>query len=742
VTGSPTVAVTSSGASVAGAVTVSGATVTFTPASPLAYGATITATVSGAEGSGGTAPARSWSFTVVTDPEQPTPVTLFGAADPGASVGVDGTSVELGTVFSSSVAGQVTALRFYKTAGDTAAHTGTLWGPTGLALTTVTFSGESASGWQTAALASPVTLTAGTNYTVSFLSPQGRYPYVTGYFASPRSSGPLTATNGTYRYGTGGVMPASSWQSSSYFADVVFTAGTTSTPAPSVASKAPTGTSVATTAAITATLSQDVTAPSLSVSAGGANVAGTSLYGAATRTLTFTPSTALAAATAYTVTVTIGGQTLDQWTFTTAAPEVPGSVETLFGTVTPATAASTDTAAVELGTAFTVAKAGSVTAIRFYKGSGNTGTHVGSLWSATGQRLATVTFTGETASGWQRAALSDPVALSPGSTYVVSYLAPAGRYAIEAGYFATARTSGSITAPATSNGRFLYGAAGGFPTGSWNASSYFVDAEVTFGAVTTPTPTPTSVVTAVTPAGGGTDIAPTTTIAATFDIAASGAVLTVTKGAATVPGVSAYDPDTHVVAFTPTDPLEWSAAYTVRVTIAGAAATGGEWTFTTTSAPPVLAAQTIFGDATPQNGAWNDPKSVQVATRFTVSAPGQATSVRFYKGDANTGDHTGYLWRADGVLLGQVSFFGETASGWQDAVFAQPIDLQPGVEYRVGLHSTTGRYAVDLNGLAQPMTAGALSTPANGAAYTYSQAFPDNLSSHNYWVDVTFAPRE
>ena len=36
--------------------------------------------------------------------------------------------------------------------------------------------------------------------------------------------------HGTYRYGTGGVMPASSWQSSSYFADVVFTAGTTSTP--------------------------------------------------------------------------------------------------------------------------------------------------------------------------------------------------------------------------------------------------------------------------------------------------------------------------------------------------------------------------------------------------------------------------------------------------------------------------------------------------------------------------------
>ncbi|QRK07351.1 DUF4082 domain-containing protein [Archangium violaceum] len=44
---------------------------------------------------------------------------------------------------------------------------------------------------------------------------------------------------------------------------------------------------------------------------------------------------------------------------------------------------------------------GSVTGIRFYKGSSaNAGTHVGSLWSRTGQRLASATFTNETATGW------------------------------------------------------------------------------------------------------------------------------------------------------------------------------------------------------------------------------------------------------------------------------------------------------------------------------------------------------
>ncbi len=44
---------------------------------------------------------------------------------------------------------------------------------------------------------------------------------------------------------------------------------------------------------------------------------------------------------------------------------------------------------------------GFVTGVRFYKGAGNGGTHVGSLWSTAGERLATATFTGESATGWQ-----------------------------------------------------------------------------------------------------------------------------------------------------------------------------------------------------------------------------------------------------------------------------------------------------------------------------------------------------
>jgi hypothetical protein len=39
---------------------------------------------------------------------------------------------------------------------------------------------------------------------------------------------------------------------------------------------------------------------------------------------------------------------------------------------------------VELGVKFQSSVAGTITAIRFYKGPQNTGTHVGNLWSAAG----------------------------------------------------------------------------------------------------------------------------------------------------------------------------------------------------------------------------------------------------------------------------------------------------------------------------------------------------------------------
>ena len=132
-----------------------------------------------------------------------------------------------------------------------------------------------------------------------------------------------------------------------------------------------------------------------------------------------------------------------------------------------------------LGVKFSSDVGGIITGIRFYKASANTGTHVGSLWSASGTLLAQVTFTGEAASGWQTAAFSTPVTITPGTTYVASYLAPNGHYAVTPAAFSSAGVdNGPLHAVADAlspNGVYVYGSGSAFPTNSFNATNYWVD---------------------------------------------------------------------------------------------------------------------------------------------------------------------------------------------------------------------------------------------------------------------------
>jgi PKD repeat protein len=147
-----------------------------------------------------------------------------------------------------------------------------------------------------------------------------------------------------------------------------------------------------------------------------------------------------------------------------------------------------DASAVEVGVRFKSDVAGTVTGIRFYKGSDNTGPHVGQLFSASGALLATATFGGETSSGWQQVNFDKPVAIDPNVIYVAAYHTDAGHYAIDQGYFTSSGVdNGPLHAPVAA-GVFAYGAAGTFPDQVWNGSNYWVD--VVFA---TPDP-PTSLV--------------------------------------------------------------------------------------------------------------------------------------------------------------------------------------------------------------------------------------------------------
>jgi len=221
----------------------------------------------------------------------------------------------------------------------------------------------------------------------------------------------------------------------------------------------------------------------------GVAVQGTAAYDASTQKSTFAPSAALAASTSYTVVVSgakdLSGNVMSpptlSWSFTTAAtPPPPACPCSIWAAATPANPAEADTAAVEIGTKFRSDVTGTVTGVRFYKGAGNTGTHVGNVWTTAGANLGTVTFAGETATGWQQATFTRPVAITAGTTYVVSYYAPVGRYAADAGFFATSGVDRPPLHALTdgqdgTNGVYRYGTGSGFPNLSWQSSNYWVD---------------------------------------------------------------------------------------------------------------------------------------------------------------------------------------------------------------------------------------------------------------------------
>jgi hypothetical protein len=271
-------------------------------------------------------------------------------------------------------------------------------------------------------------------------------------------------------------------------------------------------------------------------------------------------------------------------------------------TGTPAKAAeTTDNAALEVGVKFRAQVDGKVTALRFYKGSTNAGTHVGHLWTRTGTLLASATFTNETATGWQQVALSSPVQITAGTTYVASYYAPRGNYAVDEDFF-TGRGVDSPPLRALAdgedggNGLYGYGALGTFPAGTYRSENYWIDVVFdTNGPDTTP-PTVTSVL----PAAGATGVAPAVNVTATFNEAMDAASITTTTvqlrdpANTLVPGAVTYDSATRTATLNPTATLNDATTYTA--TVQGGAngvkdsagnplANDRTWTFTTSSPP-------------------------------------------------------------------------------------------------------------------------------------------------------------
>lgn len=146
----------------------------------------------------------------------------------------DTVAVELGLRFTPTADGTVDAVRFYKGPQNAGPHTGSLWTGSGALLAQTTFENETASGWQTAELPTPVRVSAGASYVVSYHAPTGGYSSDADGFVSPstRRSIDVPAAAGVYGYGDSG-FPTETWRNSNYFVDLTFT------PLPSAKDAAP-----------------------------------------------------------------------------------------------------------------------------------------------------------------------------------------------------------------------------------------------------------------------------------------------------------------------------------------------------------------------------------------------------------------------------------------------------------------------------------------------------------------------
>ncbi|MGC2358011.1 MAG: DUF4082 domain-containing protein, partial [Candidatus Acidiferrum sp.] len=149
-------------------------------------------------------------------------------------------------------------------------------------------------------------------------------------------------------------------------------------------------------------------------------------------------------------------------------------------TAVPGVADDGPDSAVELGVKFQSDAAGTINGIRFYKATANTGTHVGNLWSSAGTKLGSITFSNETASGWQQMLLTTPVAITSNTVYVASYHCTIGHYSEDDNYFLSNGVNNPPLHALTNgvsggNGVYAYGASSVFPTNTYLSATYWVD---------------------------------------------------------------------------------------------------------------------------------------------------------------------------------------------------------------------------------------------------------------------------
>lgn len=410
-------------------------------------------------------------------------------------------------------------------------------------------------------------------------------------------------------------------------------------------------------------------------------------------------------------------------------------------TGTPAIPAAQDLPSIEVGVKFRSSASGYVTGLRFYKGAGNNGTHIGTLWDNTGSPVATATFTNESASGWQEVHFSSPVAITPNTTYTVSYFSPNGYYAYTGNYFTSSGVSnGPITLLASgvdgSNGVYHYPGAG-FPNSSFNNANYWVD--VLFSELL---PGATSVDYVLTGIADNNNCSNTGSNLSTATITISPLPAGVLSAQA--PLCSGQNINLVFNSSTGTGPFTLQVGSNTYHNVTSGTAFNSYVTAPASSSISVWNNSVTGGEPTV-----SDNSAVELGVKFRSTVSGTVTGIRFYKRSQQPdgATYTGRLWTASGTLLATCIFTTITSSGWQEALFSSPVSIMANTTYVASYHAPNGQYAYTEFGFTTsgvtngPLTALQSGVSGTNGVYKYgsSGTFPDeSFHDANYWVDVIF----
>jgi hypothetical protein len=166
--------------------------------------------------------------------------------------------------------------------------------------------------------------------------------------------------------------------------------------------------------------------------------------------------------------------------FLVTSNQCPAQALSLFTNAGPINTAVSSTRAITVGVKFWSTRAGTISAIKFYRGAMSPQGYVASLYLAGGSvLLGSVRMQQESGPvpGWQQAVFASPIPIAANTTYIAAYYVPGGQYAASPFALNQAVSNGPLIAPAASdvgaNGVYDYNQR--FPSKGDQNTNYFVD---------------------------------------------------------------------------------------------------------------------------------------------------------------------------------------------------------------------------------------------------------------------------